>query len=185
MNIRKIAAAASFAAGAALAFAPLASADNTADLTTLFDSEVSSLNSIFTSDASLADVYHGDITTGGAGFVDTALLSDAPNSGTPTAFDFLLYGIDPIGQASSDPNAADVYNGAVAKFDDAVNVELYALENGGNLLPQTDWASDLFGGSTTTVTEALGSGSVSTAVGDLLTDSYNDIVGFFTSSALD
>jgi hypothetical protein len=185
MNIRKIAAAASFAAGAALAFAPLASADNTADLTTLFDSEASSLNSIFTSDASLADVYHGDITTGGAGFVDPALLSDAPNSGTPTAFDFLLYGVDPIGQASSLPNAADVYNGALAKFDDAVNVELYALENGGNLLPQGDWATDLFGGSTSTVIDAFSTDTVGGAVSALLTDSYNDIVGFFTSSALD
>jgi hypothetical protein len=185
MNIRKIAATASRAAGAALAFAPLASADNTADLTALFDSEASSLNSIFTTDASLADVYHGDITTGGPGFVDTALLSDAPNSGTPTAFDFLLYGIDPIGQASSNPDAADVYNGALAKFDDAVNVELYALENGGALLPQADWSSELFGGTTTTVIDAFNSDTVSGTVSALLTDSYNDLVGFFTSSALD
>jgi hypothetical protein len=117
----------------------------------------------------------------GAGFVDTALLSDAPNSGTPTAFDFLLYGIDPIGRASSLPNAADVYDGALAKFDDAVNVELYALENGGALLPQADWSSKLFGGTTTTVIDAFNSDAVSA----LLTDSYNDIVGFFTSSALD
>ena len=44
MNIRKIAVVGSFAAGAALALAPIASAD---DLTSIVDSEISLSNSIF------------------------------------------------------------------------------------------------------------------------------------------
>ena len=51
MNIRKIAVVGSFAAGAALALAPLAAAD---DLTSTLDSEIASMNSLFTSDAALA-----------------------------------------------------------------------------------------------------------------------------------
>ena len=43
MNIRKIAAAATFATGAAMAFAPLAAAD----ITPIVDSEISAENSLF------------------------------------------------------------------------------------------------------------------------------------------
>ena len=52
MDIRKIAVVGSFAAGAALAFAPLASADT--PITTTVDSEIASLNSLFEGEAALA-----------------------------------------------------------------------------------------------------------------------------------
>ena len=60
---------------------------------------------------------------------------DAPDSGTPTTLDYELYGVSPIAQAGSDPGAYEVFNGALGKFDDALNIELYALENGGAIDP--------------------------------------------------
>ncbi|MGC2564953.1 MAG: hypothetical protein WA488_04355, partial [Mycobacterium sp.] len=57
MNIRKIAVVGGFAVGAALAFAPLASAD---DLTSVLDSEIAGENSLFQLDATLAGVPSSD-----------------------------------------------------------------------------------------------------------------------------
>jgi hypothetical protein len=51
MNFRKIAVVGSFAAGAALSFAPLAVAD---DLTSSVDSEISGLNALFQAEADIA-----------------------------------------------------------------------------------------------------------------------------------
>ena len=60
MYIRKIGATAGFAAGAAFAFAPLASAD--VPITSTVDSEISSMNSLFDFEARLAgdtaDIVH-------------------------------------------------------------------------------------------------------------------------------
>ena len=53
MSMRKIAVVGSFAAGAALALAPIASAD---DLSSIVDSEISLSNSIFDSEAALAEI---------------------------------------------------------------------------------------------------------------------------------
>ena len=74
MDIRKIAAAAGFATGAALTFAPLASADT--PITTTVDSEISSLNSIFETEALLAGKSADVIPH--AGSFDTIPLADAP-----------------------------------------------------------------------------------------------------------
>ena len=46
---------------------------------------------------------------------------------------------------TTDPGSYDVFNGALIKFDDAFNVELYALVNAGDTIPSTDLATDLFG----------------------------------------
>jgi len=54
VNIRKIAVVGSFAAGAALALAPIASAD---DLTTIDSDEISVLNSIFKSTPAAARAF--------------------------------------------------------------------------------------------------------------------------------
>jgi hypothetical protein len=92
--------------------APLASADPT-EITTTVDSEIASLNSLFTGEAALA----GDtVTTNGANTFDTVPLADAPDSGTPTTLDYELYGVNPIAQAGSDPGAYDLFNGALGKF---------------------------------------------------------------------
>ncbi|MGO9550580.1 hypothetical protein [Mycobacterium sp.] len=81
MTMRKIAVIGGLAAGAALAFAPLASAD---DLTTTFESEISSLNSIITSEADLAGVGSAVIPGTVAQPFDTIPLVDAQKTRPPT-----------------------------------------------------------------------------------------------------
>jgi hypothetical protein len=119
MNTRKIAVVGSLVAGAALAFAPLAAAD---DLTATLDSEISSLNSLFESQAALAGDSADVITSSGA--LDTIPLADAPDVAPLTTLDYELYG--PLadflpGGLDSAPGAYDVFNGALVEFDDAYN----------------------------------------------------------------
>lgn len=173
MNIRKIAVVGSFAAGAALALAPIAAAD---DLTTTVDSEISTLNTLFTSEADLAGV-GGDVTGGTTpGTFETIPLIDAPDSGTPTLLDYELYGLNPIANAAGDPGSYNVLNGALTEFDDAYNVEVYSLLNGGDLISGASAADDLFG-SASNITAALATDSVSGAVGAFFTDGFNDLAG--------
>ena len=97
MNIRKIAVVGSFAAGAALALAPIASAD---DLTSIVDSENSLSNSIFDTEAALAGDSAAVVPGDAAQPFDTITLLDAPHTGTPTLLDFELYGLNPMRQFS-------------------------------------------------------------------------------------
>jgi hypothetical protein len=143
MDIRKIAVVGGLAVGAALAFAPLASAtpvDPTLVTDTL-DSEISSENSLFEFEALLAGD-SGDITKGGTGVFDTFttpadLLKDAPTTaalGAPTTLESELYGVNPIAAGiSGDTGPYSEFNGALTEFDNAYNVELYSLFNGGAL----------------------------------------------------
>jgi hypothetical protein len=142
MEIRKVAVAGMFAAGAALALAPMASAVPT-DITSVVDSEVSSLNGLFASDAALTGVY-GDIThPTDPGVFSIVIPSDVStvqgSAAHLTPFDYLVYGVDPKDAGlASDPGAYNVFNGALTEFDNAYNVELYALLNGGATAPATD-----------------------------------------------
>jgi hypothetical protein len=140
MDIRKIAIVGTFAAGAALALAPLASADPAAVdptlVTSTLDGEVASLNALFLSDATLAgDLSDVNVSTT-PGVFDTIISTDVSkvqDSGT-TLFDYLVYGVDPLKAGlASDPGAYNVFNGALTEFDNAYNVELYALSNNGAL----------------------------------------------------
>jgi hypothetical protein len=137
MNIRKIAAAAGFATGAALAFAPLAAAD----VTPVVDSEISAENSLFETYAALSGDT-ADITKGGTGVFDTFttpadLLKDAPQAttfGTVTPLETDLYGANPIlAGISSDTGPYSEFNGALSQFYNAYDVLLYASENNGVL----------------------------------------------------
>jgi hypothetical protein len=175
MDIRKIAAVGTFAAGAALVFAPLASADD--PLTPLVDSEIASMNALFVSEATLAGV-GGDVQTHGANTFDTIPLADAPNSGAPTILDYELYGLNPIANAASDPGAFSEFNGALVNFDDAFNTEVWSLMNPTAPIDTIPMA-DLFG-SASGIAEALGTGTAAGAVGDFLTDGFADLQGFFT-----
>jgi hypothetical protein len=177
MDIRKIAVVGSFAAGAALALAPLAAAD---PLTGTVDTEVASLNSLFQTDAFLAGVPSTDYTVGAQGF-DTILPADVATvqgNGT-TLFDFLLYGVDPTKAGlAGDPGAFTEYNGALVNFDDALNVELFSLANPTATI-DTIPLTDLFG-SASGISEALATGTATLAAGDFLTDGFADLTGFFT-----
>lgn len=183
MNIRKIAMIGSFAAGTALAFAPLASAVPVPvdPLLPTVDSEIASMNALFVTEATLAGK-GGDVILNGPNTFDTIPLADAPNTGTvPTLLGYELYGLNPIGNAASDPGAFSEFNGALVNFDDAYNVELFSLLNPGADISTIPLA-DLFG-SSSGITEALATattGGTSAVITDFLTDGYNDLLGFFT-----
>jgi hypothetical protein len=168
MKIRKIAVVGGFAAGAALAFAPLASAD---DLTTTLDSEIAQANTIFEGDLNAADVSSSDYTLGGTGVFDTINAGDVATVENNATFDDLVFGLNPANE-STDPGAYDVFNGALVEFDDAYNSLLYAADYSGNLIP----AADLFG-SATDIGTALGTGSDFGAAGDFLSNGFADLVG--------
>jgi hypothetical protein len=179
MNIRKTAVVGSFAAGAALAFAPLASADD--GLTPTISSEESALNSIFQLEASFAGVPSTDylMPDGGFDFIKSAdIAHDAPATAPFTTLDYELFGVNPaLAGVASDPGSLNLFNGALAEFANAYNIELYSMLN-----PGTDLGSipigELFG-SEGGIVEALATGTAALAAGDFLTDGWTDLLGYF------
>jgi hypothetical protein len=173
-KIRRIAVVGSFAAGAALLFAPLAVADN---LTSTVDSEIASLNNLFQVETALAGVSSSDISLNSQGF-DIVPPADAPVVTDPSALtplDYELYGVNPI-QAGivGDPGSYELFNGALTEFDDAYNAALYSLLNVSNLIP----SSDLFG-SADTINAALATGSDAGAFTTFFDAGLSDLAGFF------
>jgi len=182
MDIRKIAVIGSFAAGAALGLAPLAAADPAATdpLIGVVGSEESLLNSLFVSEADLAGV-GGDVTgptaTNPFDIITPADIHAVQGTGT-TPFDFLVYGVDPSAAGlASDPGSYNVFNGALVEFDDALNVELYSLENNGALMPDATAATDLIG-SATTIDNALDLGTATNAADYFWNFGVGDLSGF-------
>jgi hypothetical protein len=179
MDIRKIAVVGGLAAGAALALAPLASADPD-PLTPFVDSEVASMNALFESDAALVGDFNfitHPTVPGEFSVVIPNDISTVQDNGT-TPFDFLIYGVDPTKAGlASDPGAFTEFNGALVNFDDAYNVALFELFNPG--APVTDIpTADLFG-SASSIAEALGtSAAAGGPIGDFLTDGFNDLLGY-------
>jgi hypothetical protein len=163
MSVRKTAAVAGLATGAAIAFAPLASAVPTdlIDFDSINSSEIASLNSLFTLGAQFTgvpDTAYAEAGPGGflaltpAGITEFAPhLTDASQVGDVTAFEYYLYGVNPIEAGiSSGSGAYNVFNGAAIQFTDAYNAELYSLINPGDTAP-----ADIFLGSDANVAAAL------------------------------
>jgi len=172
MDIRKIAVIGGFAAGAALAFAPLAAAD---DLTSTVSSEISSLNSIFTFEADLAGKGGDIIAPTTANPFETIPLTDAPQQAPFTALDYELYGFNPaFAGPASDPGSYNVDNGAITEFYDAYNADLYGLLNNLALIPD----ADLFG-SDKVIDAALATGSDFGAATTFFDAGLADLAGFF------
>ncbi|BBX45442.1 hypothetical protein GCM10009641_53610 [Mycobacterium cookii] len=178
MDIRKIAAASGLAIGAALAFAPLASADA---FSSIVDSEIAGENSIFQLDTLLAGVPSSDYSVvDGFDTINAADIATVQGTGT-TPFDFLIYGVDPSQAGlAGDPGSYNIFNGAVTKFDDALNVLLYAAENKDALIP----AGDLFGNH---IADALAGGTDASAFEYFWNFAIGDLGGFLQEnlSALD
>lgn len=182
--MRKIAVLGSFAAGAALALAPLASADPAAvDSTLVTDvlgSEESMLNGLFVTDATLAGDY-SDLTAPTATdpfyMITPADITTVQGTGT-TAFDYLVYGVDPAQAGlASDPGSYNVLNGALTEFDNAYNVELYSLFNGGNLdTTATDYIQN------SSLDHALTLSSATDAFDYLYNFGIGDLSGFFDTN---
>jgi hypothetical protein len=178
MYVRKIAAAAGFACGAAVAFAPLASADT--PITTTVDSEIATLNSIFASQAAFAGVPAADLHTSTTpGVFDTVLPADAPNTTDPgqlTILDYELFGVNPVKAGTTlDPGSYNDFNGALGKFDDAYNVYLYAAQNGGAIDPHD---AD-FIGSQSSIDYAQSLGSATAAEQYFLNFGIGDLEGYY------
>ena len=155
-------------------------------ITSTVSSEVTSLNSLFATEVALggktADLIPPSATANP--LFDTIPLADAPNTGTmPTVLDYELYGVSPIANASSDPGAYDVFNGAEIRFDEAYNVAAYALLNGGALDPNS---ADIFGasvpGADTTAAEVV-SLFYNDAIGDLSGFLQTNLSAFDTTPA--
>lgn len=167
MDIRKIAVVGSLAAGAALALAPMASAD---PITSTLDSEIASLNALFTSDTTLSGVPSSDIATGGAGVFDTIEPGDVTTVENNTLFDDLVYGLNPANE-TPDPGSYDVFNGALGQFDNAYNVALFSLLDPTGTFDPTD----IIG----THAAFLNDGAAA-AIGDFLQLGFSDLLGYFT-----
>jgi hypothetical protein len=141
------------------------------DLSPVVDAEISSVNSLFDTEAVLSGIPVSDVDT--AGIFDFVSPSDV----TPTeltALDKFLYGLDPL-QASFEPESYDVFNGALANFDDAFNIELYSALNGGVLDPDS---ADVFG-SASDISAALDTNTVSGAVGTFLAEGWHELLLYF------
>jgi hypothetical protein len=90
--------------------------------------------------------------------------------------DYELYGVDPLAAGpASDPGSYEVLNGALGKFDDAFNIELYALENGGAIDPNV---AD-FIGSESSIDHALGLANATDAAEYFYNFGVGDLSGFF------
>jgi hypothetical protein len=183
MDIRKIAVIGGFTVGAALALGPIAAADPT-EITTTVDSEISSLNALFTLDTDLAGVPATDVTLANAAnpfdIITPADVATVQGTTGTTPFDFLTYGVDPSAAGlASDPGSYNLLNGALGKFDDAFNVELYALENNGALDPNT---AD-FIGSASSINDALGMANATDAAEYFLNFGLGDLQGYFDPSS--
>lgn len=174
MNIRKIAVVVSFAAGSALASAPLAVAD---DLTSTVESEISSLNLLFQIEADLAGVSSSDYAPDASGFdvIDKGDVATVTPSTAPfSTLDNELFGVNPGTLITADPGSVNLFNGALVEFDDASNATLYSLLNDSNLIP----AADLFGPQPT-IDVALATGSDAGAFTTFFDAGINDLDGFF------
>ncbi|HME75453.1 MAG TPA: hypothetical protein VKI00_07280 [Mycobacterium sp.] len=180
MDIRKIAVVGSFAAGAALALAPLASAAPTDPLISVVGSEESLLNSLFVGDASLAGD-SSDVTaptaTNPFDIITPSDISTVQGTGT-TPFDYLIYGLDPLKAGlATDPGSYNVLNGALTEWADAYNIELYSLLNPSAAI-DTIPAADLIG-STETIQDAFAAGPTAADVATYFYEfGANDLAGY-------
>jgi hypothetical protein len=179
--IRKIAAAALFATGASLAFAPFASADPSSYAVTTLDNEIATQNSILETYALLTGDT-ADITKHGVGAYDTITQTVTPHLlpgdatyGQVTPLETEIYGANPIlAGISSDTGPFNVFNGALTEYYDAYNVLAFAAQNGGAL--DTNAADYL--GSASSINNALDTGSVSGAYQYFLNFSLGDLKGY-------
>ena len=132
--------------------------------------EIVQLNNIFELEGKLTGAFD-DIAPHTA--VGTNVGFDTYEGSTNTSFNDLVFGLNPD-NVSGDPGSYDVLNGAVTEIYNAINVEDYALLNGGALLP----VADLFG-----THDFLGDG-VAGAVSEYLQLGLSDLAGYFDAGSL-
>lgn len=181
MNLNKIGVIGTFAAGAALALAPLAAAEEPApfDWSGIVKSQHDSMNWLFTTGANASGVPATDIVAPGATNPFATISHD--DLLAQEAFAQLLYGANWAEEmSSSDSGSYSLLNGAVMEFYNGSNTVMWALMNDGDNL---DWDSGaLFGGDAAEAiaTAAAASGDGWAQAGDYFELGFNDILGYFS-----
>ena len=145
-------------------FAP--NATGTGDILPTQANEIVQLNNLFELDGKLAGVFNDIIPNAAPG--TNVGFDTIPVQDLNATFDSLVFG---AAGPSTDPGSYDVLNGALTEMFNADNVGLYALLNGGDLMP-----SDLVFGTHDFT------GSVATVIGDYLNLSFQDMLGYFVPS---
>lgn len=142
IDMRKLGVLGSFAAGMALALAPLAAADDSTDFdfSGVLSTQIESMNFLFASQAILAGVSDKVIDVSEENPFLTIDQADVN-----AALGTMLYGFNWEDEISSDPGAYSLFNGALTQFFDANNVLLFAILNGGEQIEFEDAADYLFG----------------------------------------
>ncbi|WIM89429.1 hypothetical protein PT015_08320 [Candidatus Mycobacterium wuenschmannii] len=150
------------------------------DFSDVLSSQVASLNGIFNAAAGLAGVSDDVVPGMGDLPFDTIATNDAND-----IFTSLIFGLNPENIADDGViGSYHVLNGALTQFADAYNVGLYALFTGGDLVPTESYGDFLFGAETSILDAIGGDATVFSAIGDFLTNGFNDLLGYFDPTAL-
>jgi len=181
MNLNKIGVIGTFAAGAALALAPLAAAEEPAafDWSGIVKSQHDSMNWLFNTGASLTGVPATDIVAAGA----TNPFATISHADLLANADFgqFLYGVNWETEMSDDDSGSyNLLNGALMEFNNGSNTFMWALMNNGDNL---DWDSGaLFGGNAAIAIAdaAATSGDGWAQAGDYFELGFNDLLGYFS-----
>lgn len=196
MSMRKMGVIGSFAAGAALALAPLAAAEDTVpatppDFSHILQGQVQSMNWLFGALAGQAGVDKDLITVGDPTATDPLSFStiSADDLKLPANTDFasLVYGANWLEEMSTgDTGSYNLFNGALTQFNDANNVLMYALMTGGDEIDPTKVdVSDYLFGSDTSIAAALSGDSVWEDFSNFATNGFNDLAGYFAAAVTD
>lgn len=181
MNLNKIGVIGTFAAGAALALAPLAAAEEPEafDWSGIVKSQHDSMNWLFTTGASVSGVPATDIVPASATYPFATISHDDLLG--QEAFAQLLYGANWAEEMSDgDSGSYNLLNGALMEFNNGSNTFMWALMNNGDNL---DWDSGaLFGGSAAIAIAdaAATSGDGWAQAGDYFELGFNDLLGYFS-----
>ncbi|OBG02846.1 hypothetical protein [Mycolicibacter sinensis] len=190
MDIRKIGIIGSFAAGAALALAPLAAADtpaNPPDFSNILLAEVQSFNWLFGTQATLAGVDEGVITPGDPTAANPLSFSTitAADLQANAAFAALVYGPNWADEMSDGVTGSyNLFNGALTQFTDASNVLMYAFLTGGQEIDINN-AGDYLIGSEDGIEHGLSGDGFLADFGNFTTAGFSDLFGYFAPADLD
>lgn len=180
MSMRKIGVVGSFAAGAAVALAPLAAAvGDPFDFSSIVQGEVQSMNWLFETQAALSGD-SADITKVVPTQADPLQFDTIAKTDMSSTFQQLVYGFNPDNVAG-DPGSYGVMNGALVQFDNGFNSLLFASMNNGDAL---DWDSGaLFGGASAQLIaeNALNGWAEASSYFQF---GMGDVLGYFDLSAL-
>lgn len=181
MSIRKIGVIGSFAAGAALALAPLAAAadeDTTPkpfDWSGIVNSQHQSMNWLFNTGATLTDVPKDDIVAASDAYPFATISRE--NLLENADFAKLIYGSNWEDEMSSGATGSyNLLNGALMEFNNGSNTFLWALMNNGDTL---DWDSGALFGGNAAMEIADNATSGWTQASDYFELGFQDILGYF------